>query len=512
MKIKSTRIISEPRFTLLPSQSIFSLSSIETFHRPAFSRKIDFENEKKFALFVCMNAKCNTLKRLLFFQVLLIAVNQLCAQKIAKTDIEYDLKFLNEAVIYGHPANWHPKFFRCIDSTIAGVSKLKVDSLTSWEYRHILGLALNEIGCVHTSIVEFPYNENALIKKRFPFSLKVVGEKLMVNHDSSNVILGEEIISVNEVPAFILIEELTRLVASDGGTDAFGRAYFNRFSASLIAFRFAYPEVYRVETSSGSFDVKAVDFTPTPHPIKYPGVTAIVSERNELCYVDSIAILGIRSFGNDTKSFICEVFESLEEKRPEHLVIDLRGNTGGSRKVVSYFASGLIDEELHYNLLQPKNQRIRSYLNAKGKRQLFLARLKYNVGDFAKRRRNSAGKQFWYTIRPKKRVYQGKIHVITDGFTASSSTILTTWLQDNNRASFYGSQAGGGYNGNNGGSFPLMTLPKTKVMLKFPVYRLRVNLGDQYEGLIPENTQEEGPLFNHDAELELVLKTIAGDQ
>lgn len=454
---------------------------------------------------------CNTLKRLLLFQVLLIAVNQVCAQKIAKADIEYDLKFLNEAVIYGHPANWHPMFFRCIDSTIADVSKLKADSLTSWEYRHILGLALKQIGCVHTSIVEYPYNENASIKKRFPFSLKVVGEKLMVNHDTSQVMLGEEVISVNDVPAIILIEELTRLVASDGGTDAFGRAYFNRFSSSLIAFRFAYPEGYKVETSSGIFEVKAVDFTPTPHRIKYPGISTLVSERNELCYVDSIAILGIRNFGNDTKSFIRDVFESLDEKRPEHLVIDLRGNTGGSRKVVSYLASGLIDEELHYNLLQPKTQRIRSYLNAKGKRLLFLARLKYNVGDFWRRKRNNAGKQFWYTIKPQRDVYDGKIHVITDGFTASSSTILTTWLWENDRANFYGTQAGGGFNGNNGGSFPLMTLPKTKVVLKFPVYRLRLNLDHQYEGLIPENTPEEGLFFNYDAELELVLKTIVGN-
>ncbi len=63
-----------------------------------------------------------------------------------------------------------------------------------------------------------------------------------------------------------------------------------------------------------------------------------------------------------------------------------------------------------------------------------------------------------YRYKPKKDRFDGQIYVLTDGYTASASTMVTSWLKQHSKALFIGQQPGGGYNGNNGG-FAEVTLP-----------------------------------------------------
>ncbi|RZK33871.1 MAG: hypothetical protein EOO61_14550 [Hymenobacter sp.] len=92
--------------------------------------------------------------------------------------------------------------------------------------------------------------------------------------------------------------------------------------------------------------------------------------------------------------------------------------------------------------------------------------------------------------------------------------MVTSWVKQYTTAIFIGSQAGGGYNGNNGGSFPLLTLPYSKMQLRFPVYRLILDeTSSQRHGLVPDYLVDytiEDVLANQDKEIEFVLARIAG--
>jgi hypothetical protein len=60
-------------------------------------------------------------------------------------------------------------------------------------------------------------------------------------------------------------------------------------------------------------------------------------------------------------------------------------------------------------------------------------------------------------------------------------------LKQHTKATFLGQQSGGGYNGNNGGSFPTITLPNSKCKITFPAYRLVLDKSsDQKAGIIPD--------------------------
>lgn len=213
----------------------------------------------------------------------------------------------------------------------------------------------------------------------------------------------------------------------------------------------------------------------------------IKNGENIFYQLDAYAILKLKSFEKSDRFFFKRIFSKLNENRSEILILDLRQNTGGNRNSAIELTKYLVDTIFGYSILQPKLE-TKKYLNAKGKHFLFLSQLKYNIVSALKSRRTELGRSFEYHYKPKsKNSYKGKIYVLTDGFTASSSTMLTSWLKQYSNAIFIGTQSSGGYNGNNGGSFPLITLPMSKIEIKFPAYRLILDKkSNQYSGIIPD--------------------------
>ena len=141
-----------------------------------------------------------------------------------------------------------------------------------------------------------------------------------------------------------------------------------------------------------------------------------------------------------------------------------------------------------YSILQPK-LKIKKYLNGKDKFFLGLSKLKYNVGGIFRNKRTDLGREFVYNYKPIENNFNGKIIVllITDGYTASASTMVCSWLKQHADAKFFGQQTSGGYNGNNGGAFPVLTLPNLKYQTVFPAYRLILDKNsDQNSGIVPD--------------------------
>ena len=77
-------------------------------------------------------------------------------------------------------------------------------------------------------------------------------------------------------------------------------------------------------------------------------------------------------------------------------------------------------------------------------------------------------------------------------------------------------QAGGGYNGNNGVSSPVLTLPVSKVKINFPTYRLILDpASDNRKGVIP-NVQPlvtiKDIIQTRDVEMETILNIIKSNK
>jgi hypothetical protein len=448
----------------------------------------------------------------LFFLLASLAAS---GQRIAKKDILDDLRYLNEAVVHGHPANYRPTDRITIDSAVRKVEAIGQDSIPVFTYRLLLGEALQQIGCLHTSVTKLPILPKTVTKRYPPLDLKYLDGKVFVVGRAagvSEVDKGDEILSINGVRTGAVVEDLLTYLSGDGGGQVFSAEYLNKQLLPMLGWYLNFPTTYKIETNNKTIRLDAYTGPLKTAVRSTPADAVLTNRQNSLVLKEKIAVLKIVSFSKSDITFFKSALSHVQKSGFQNLIIDLRDNTGGSRPATVALTRMLVDTTFSYSIIQPKLHPAR-YLDTKGKFFLFLSKLKYNVGDVFKGKRTPLGREFTYRYRPNRPTYQGKIYAITNGFTASASTMLTSWLKQYTEATLVGSQAGGGYNGNNGGAFPTLTLPKSKIEIRFPAYRLILDPNSEHRrGIIPDivvHETIEQVLQKQDAEMEAILALIA---
>ncbi|MFT5819357.1 MAG: hypothetical protein ACI8ZM_000580 [Crocinitomix sp.] len=445
--------------------------------------------------------------------------NIIYAQKISTKDAIIDFEYLNEAVVNAHGANYHYNAPVNLDSLLSVVHQLKSDSISIPDFRYYLGVAFREIGCLHTSVKEFPLDAELPAERFFPIPVLLVNNALYIdNHKikASQKYVGQKIEEINGYSAAYIVDRLLNYLGGDGRNshDPYAEEIASLYAPKLISYYLNQPLKFRIKTGVGTFSVSS-----SAKP-SYRYRTIVPMEKQEKIlegerayYLkrDSIPVLRIEKFMKEDMSFWRLVFGTLSADNSPYFIIDLRGNTGGNRKTGAELMRYLAADEFGYDILQPKNKP-KPYLNKQGKRYYRFSKWKYNVGKFSHKKNTDLGKSFHFNFKPHKSTYQGQIILLTDGLTASTSTMLTTWLDKHSNAKFIGRTAGGGYNGNNGGVFPKITLPFSKTVIRFPSYRIVLdNDYKKEDGLKPDievNYSVEDWLANKDRDWEAVLDFI----
>jgi Peptidase family S41 len=411
---------------------------------------------------------------------------KLFAQNISKADALEDLRFFNQAIKAGHPTNYNPKLPKTnLNDLIKRVEALEQDTLKTYEYRLLLGEAISQTKCVHTYLLDFPLKQSPKQISYIPLKFHLLGADLWVKKDTTNLILGQRVLSINGMKSEILHQVFSKLYGSDGGTSALSLEVFNQHASTSISQFFAFPSEYRVETENGVYTFQGMKKPFTPEKETEPAAI-LKNNKNHYSISGQVSILKIVSFDRSDKAFFKDAISQVKKRAHQNLVIDLRGNTGGNRKAAVVLAKQLVTEPFSYSILQPKLKPGR-FLSGQGRFFLFLARVKYNLGNFYRGKGTELGYSFNYRYRPQKEPFKGEIFVLTDGWTASSATMLSSWLKQFANTKIAGAQAAGGYNGNNGGGFPRIVLPKSKAKIQFPAYRLVFDAkSTQDAGWIPD--------------------------
>lgn len=463
------------------------------------------------------------LYRLVLLVFILAINNFVSAQQMAKKDVVTDFDFFNEAVINAHGANYHYNLAVNLDSVLKDIDRIETDSLLITEFRYLIGRAFNEIGCVHTSVSEFPLEVKLPEERFFPLPVLLVNENLHIdNHKSKKTkgFIGQKIETINGYSSVYIVERLLNYLGGDGrgDHDSYAEEIGSLYAPKLISFYLNYPSEFEIKTSLGSFKVDAVE----KPSYRYRSIIPMQKQekilKGERAYYvkrDNIPVLRIDKFKKEDIKFWTKVFEELQVENPPFFVIDLRGNTGGNRKSGAELMRFLTGEKFGYSILQPK-LKPKPYLNQQGKRYYRFSKLKYNFGKFTRKNKTELGTSFQFDFKPHKSTYKGQIIVLMDGLTASTSSMLTTWLDKHSNAHFIGRTAGGGYNGNNGGVFPRITLPCSKTVIRFPSYRIVLDDDSKKEcGQIPDTKVKysvDDWLNNIDRDWEAVLGFIKSAQ
>jgi len=201
-------------------------------------------------------------------------------------------------------------------------------------------------------------------------------------------------------------------------------------------------------------------------------------------------MMDLNSFGRGygLKGFFRRSFKSLRKNHIGHLMIDVRGNGGGSVTNSTLISRYISDHQFKVGdslYAITKKKKYSRYIRNDFFNRLFLT--------FFTKRKTDGYYHFRYFERhyfkPKKRNhFDGQVYIITGGNSFSATTLFASTLIKQDNVTVVGEETGGGAYGNSAWLIPDVTLPETRVRFRLPLFRLVIdkNYPKTGKGVQPE--------------------------
>ncbi|MEZ4800898.1 MAG: S41 family peptidase [Flavobacteriales bacterium] len=217
------------------------------------------------------------------------------------------------------------------------------------------------INCAHSSLFGFYQEMDMLpVELCFPLQTSWINERLFVIDPMNNgdvVKVKDEITSINGVAVADLVKGIYKHLPSQAYIETTKRHLFNTWSSCFIPYELSFPDSYTI-TLNGSG--KELELNKAKDKRIYFGDPSIQNCQDALCLEflnnDETAILTIKSFDfykfRDSyqffESFINESFSEINSKKCKNLIIDVRGNGGGSQSASIHLLRYLVDHPFTY--------------------------------------------------------------------------------------------------------------------------------------------------------------------
>ena len=391
----------------------------------------------------------------------------------------------------------------------------------------------------------------------FPFALKYIEGKMIFNSPTAQIPVGSRVTAINGVPDKELMESFYKYITADGFTrteklsSSVNRSYGLRylyeygvkdsFVVSFIAPGAARPQTVTVPAVSLE-EQKANLILRHSAP-----VDSVIDYRVQPKYSfkmvnPSTGLLNLRIFTMATgaedpafavyTAFIDSVFKVLDNSHIPNLILDIRGNPGGSdptfeqpmmyltdssfrENTLAYtiFDNGIPYEEYFWGISTA--EKMDSAAKAEGKRML------KDYFPALHNGRNMQNDRYNPVYYPKSPAFKGKLYLLIDEDVASAASHLASLVKAYARnVTIVGVETVGGYYGHNGHMTLIYELPHSKIKTKFSTVFVVQDAPvkpDQPEGrgIIPDYTV--WPSFsdfmqNRDTQMEYVLRLIGEKQ
>ena len=435
--------------------------------------------------------------------------------KFSPAELQEDSKVLWQTLQEVHPSLYWYNSKDSVDAAFNNLPAMLTDSLTEAQFRNVLAQKVALVRCGHTSIRSSKAaskSREGIKKPFFPLQVKTwAGDSMIVLANAfrqdSVLTRGTSIHRINDLPVRTIVDSICRFISADGLHNNFRYQLISNNFPGWYRAIFGIAENYKLDITATNGDNKTVyikNFDPIIEDSiagKKPGGNEVMHRIPERHYryendrkltIDTarhLAIMDLNTFSHaKLPSFFRKSFRKLKKENIENLVIELRENGGGN----------IINSTRLSRYLSDHPFKVADTVAAKSFKYPYPSQVKngfiYKLQSWFVTSRRDDGRLHYRMYEKKyfkpytKNHFDGKVFLLTGGFTFSASTLFINPLVHQENITIIGEETGGGAYGNTAVNVPDLTLPNTGIRVRLPLYHLVVNknLPHNGRGIIPD--------------------------
>jgi Periplasmic protease len=437
--------------------------------------------------------------------------------KFTPAELREDLQVVRQALEEGHGGVYRYQSKVTLDNLFEQTRDSLNRPLTVLEFFRKLAPVVATIECGHTSlnVPEDIQKDLVIHAPLLPFQVKMIDGRAFVFRDltaKESSTAGKELIAINDIPTAKILKTMFAATNADAGIQSAKQWRLSngwRFNINLFSL-LGITSPYDLELrnlANGKISKVQVSGINLPKLKKrwlteYPQDQESLQEKDPTASLrflqnNRIALLSIGSFSPlidsqrrlGLKNFIQDSFISIKRRKSDALIIDLRNNGGGDDDLGAFLLSFLLDKPFKYYDDIVANNISFSFL----KYATITDPLPSSFVERGVDKRFHATKHpTWGIQYPQRSAFSGKVYVLINGGSFSTTAEFLSQLQYHKRALFIGEESGGGYYGNTSGFLPILTLPNTKLTLRIPLMTYYLAVGNSYpprKGVVPDTQQ-----------------------
>ena len=447
-------------------------------------------------------------------------------------ELRKDLRVAWDALVEGHPGIYRFTPKPEIDKVFTEASARFTRPMTALEFYRVLAPAVAALKCGHTVLkpsraIELRVQTEPL----FPMEAAVLGGRLYVARDLSagGKLTGAEILAINGVETGRILAQMLAVVHGDGDSPSaspyqLSHSYgFARNLYLVAGLQSPFRVRYAVKGESGEAVLTglALNAMSAAAGLRYPEPPRAGNASWRVLAGGAAGVLKITAFagragdGAPLRAFFERAFTELHDRRLPTLILDVRDNGGGEddlgRELFSYFADGPFR---YYRDLVMTKLSFRFWQYVPNREPL-----PPNVNDLIRKgtdgKYHMVGHPNWGTLQPGAPHFGGKVVVLMNGGSFSTTCEFLASLHHRGGATFVGEETAGGYYGNTSGAAFRLVLPNSKLVLPVPVvgYYLAIDGTEQgSRGIRPDREVAESIediVAGRDRAMEAALELVA---
>ncbi len=224
-----------------------------------------------------------------------------------------------------------------------------------WKLSEVIAL----VGCGHTSLGFFnQQSELVKLEEYFPIQARLIDEKFyvfdaMINSDK--IKNGQEITAINSKSIKKIVNEAYKHISGQGHIRNGKKEMFNVYETTFIPYVLNFPKIYSVNILGQKEPITLTSLNEKPHfrPMINPKSTC----QEDFCLNEidkNTTLLTLRTFayyGDKTPIFITFLdnsFKKIKDKGYKNLIIDVRGNLGGTNDITIHLLKYTLQEPFQF--------------------------------------------------------------------------------------------------------------------------------------------------------------------